>query len=35
MTEQRKIDGRTKRAADIGFTKRTISRASYEAILAG
>ena len=35
MTEQRKIDGRTKRAADIGLAKRTISRASYEAILAG
>lgn len=35
MTEQKKIDGRTKRAADLALMKRTISRASYDAILAG
>ena len=35
MTEQRKLDGRTKRAADVALAKRTISRASYDAILAG
>ena len=36
MTEQNaKIDGRTKRAADIALAKRTISRASYDSILAG
>lgn len=36
MSEQNtKIDGRTKRAADIALAKRTISRASYDAILAG
>ena len=35
MTEQKKIDGRTKRAADMALAKRTISRASYDALLAG
>ena len=36
MTEQnQKVDGRTRRAADIALAKRTISRASYDAILAG
>ena len=36
MSEQNtKIDGRTKRAADLAIAKRTISRASYDAILAG
>ena len=30
-----RLDGRTKRAADIALAKRTISRASYDAILAG
>ena len=36
MTEQNtKIDGRTKRAADMALAKRTISRASYDALLAG
>ena len=36
MTEQNaKIDGRTKRAADLAIAKRTISRASYDALLAG
>jgi hypothetical protein len=35
MTEQRKLDGRTRRAADTALAKRTISRASYDAILAG
>jgi hypothetical protein len=36
MSEQNtKIDGRTKRAADMALAKRTISRASYDALLAG
>lgn len=36
MTEENpKIDGRTRRAADIALAKRNISRASYDAILAG
>jgi hypothetical protein len=36
VTEQNaKIDGRTKRAADLAIAKRTISRASYDALLAG
>jgi len=35
MTEQRNLDGRTRRAADIALAKRTISRASYDALLAG
>ena len=36
MTEQNPtVDGRTKRAADIALAKRTISRASYDALLAG
>lgn len=36
MTEQNvKIDGRTRRAADLALAKRTISRASYDALLAG
>jgi len=36
MTEQNtKIDGRTRRAADLALAKRTISRASYDAVLAG
>jgi hypothetical protein len=36
MTEQNtKIDGRTRRAADIALAKRTISRVSYDAVLAG
>jgi hypothetical protein len=30
-----KIEGRTKRAADIALAKRTISRASHDAVLAG
>ncbi len=34
MTEP-KLDGRTKRAADIALAKRQISRASYDALLAG
>ena len=33
MTEK-KLDGRTRRAADIALAKRAISRASYDAILA-
>jgi hypothetical protein len=33
MTEQRKIDGRTKRAADIALAKRQISPASYRALV--
>jgi hypothetical protein len=32
---EHKIDGRTKRAADLALMRRTISRASYNAILAG
>jgi hypothetical protein len=32
---ERKIDGRTKRAADMALGKKQISRASYEAILRG
>jgi hypothetical protein len=36
MTKQNPtIDGRTRRAADLALAKRTISRASYDAILAG
>jgi hypothetical protein len=36
MAEQNtKLDGRTRRAADIALAKRTISRASYDAVLAG
>ena len=35
MSEQNKIDGRTKRAADMALAKKTISRASYDALLAG
>jgi hypothetical protein len=31
---ERKIDGRTKRAADMALAKKQISRASYEAVLA-
>ena len=34
MTEQKRIDGRTRRAADIALAKRSISRASYDALLA-
>jgi hypothetical protein len=32
---ERKIDGRTKRAADMALAKKQISRGSYEAVLAG
>jgi hypothetical protein len=32
---ERKIDGRTKRAADMALAKKQISRGSYEAILRG
>ncbi len=35
MTKKGEIDGRTRRAADIALAKRTISRASYDALLAG
>ena len=35
MSEQRKIDGRTKRAADLAIAKRQISPASHRAVLAG
>jgi hypothetical protein len=35
MTEQKQIDGRTRRAADMALAKRSISRASYDALLAG
>jgi hypothetical protein len=35
MSEQRILDGRTKRGADMALAKRIISRASYDAILAG
>jgi hypothetical protein len=33
MTEQKKLDGRTKRAADIALAKRLISPASYRALV--
>jgi hypothetical protein len=32
---ERKIDGRTKRAADMALAKKQISKASYEAVLRG
>lgn len=35
IQENKTIDGRTKRAADIGLAKRLISRSSYDAVLAG
>lgn len=35
MTEQRKIDGRTKRALDTAIAKRQVSQDSYYAVLEG
>ena len=35
MTEQKKIDGRTKRGLDVAIAKRQVSQESYRAVLAG
>lgn len=35
MSEETKIDGRTKRALDIALAKRLVSQGSYRAVLAG
>jgi hypothetical protein len=35
MTEQKKIDGRTKRALDMAIARKLVSQESYHAVLAG